>query len=95
MLVAVPISGLPGWIDLRRRLAGVPSVTDVFVNSLTASSAEVEIDYRGDAQQLVRALDRFDLILEPVGFQNDGAVTQPLDPLDSPRPSHVLRLADN
>ncbi len=95
MLVAVPISGLPGWIELRRRLAGVPSVTDVFVNALTASSAEVEIDYRGDAQQLVRALDRFDLTLEPVGFQNDGAVTQPFDPLDSPRPSHVLRLADN
>lgn len=95
MLVAVPISGLPGWIELRRRLAGVPSVTEVFVNALTASSAEVEIGYRGDAQQLVRALDRFDLILEPVGFRNDGPVSRPLDPLGPTSPSHVLRLADN
>lgn len=95
MLVAVPISGLPGWIELRRRLAEVPSVTEVLVNALTAGSAEVEIGYRGDAEQLVRALDRFDLILEPVGFRNDGPVSRSLDPLGPTSPTHVLRLADN
>lgn len=95
MLVAVPISGLSSWIETRRRLAGVPSVSDVFINALTASSAEIEIDYRGDVQQLVRALDRFDLILEPVGVENTGSLGQTVNPDGPALPTHILRLAAN
>lgn len=95
MLVAVPISGLPGWIEVQQRLADVPSVSQVSVNALTASSAEIEIDFRGAVPQLVRALDRFDLILEPVGFGNNAPGDRPLA-LDGPTlPTHILRLAAN
>lgn len=94
ILSAVPISGLASWVEVQRRLRQVPSVSGVHVLALTSDSAEIEIDFRGDAQQLVRALDRFDLILEPSGFDDQaGNLTTVLG--EPTLPTHVLRLAGN
>lgn len=89
---AVLISDLGSWIDIQRRLAGAPNVSAVHILALTASSAEIEIDYRGDQVRLERALLRADLVLEPAGF--DDQVADPnLAPVGSVVPTHVLRRA--
>ena len=94
ILAAVPIAGLASWVEVRRRIARVPSVSEVYIIALTANSAEIEIDFHGDDQQLVRALDRFDLILEPSGF--DDQAPDPRVVFSGPAlPTHILRLAGN
>lgn len=89
---AVPVPDLRSWIEVQRRLARTPNVSAVHVIALTANSAEIEIDYLGDPNRLVRALDRYDLLLEESGFGNpapDGEAVQAGPAL----PTHVLRLA--
>jgi len=91
---AVPISGLKNWIDIRARISRVPAVADIQIIALTAASAEIVINHRGDVARLTRAFERFDLILEGTGLEQV-----------EPRPSgvaqggiralvtHVVRLA--
>ena len=93
---AVPISDLKNWIDIRGRISRVPAVTDIQVVALTAVSAEIVINHRGDVARLTRAFERFDMILESTGLEQIDA-----------RPSagaqaglralvtHVVRLAAN
>lgn len=92
---AVPVPDLNSWIEVQRRLARAPNVSAVHILALTANSAEIEIDYLGDANRLVRALDRVDLLLEGSGF--DLASTTPggseSGTAGPPLPTHVLRLA--
>lgn len=89
---AVPVSGLKSWIEVQRRLARAPNVSAVHVLALTANSAEIEIDYRGNTDRLERALLRADLLLEPSGFggQNEELGLAPVGVI---LPTHVLRLA--
>ncbi len=65
---AVPIADLKNWIDIRARIARVPAVTNIQVIALTAMSAEIVINHRGDEARLTRAFERFDLILEGTGL---------------------------
>jgi hypothetical protein len=65
---AVPITGLKNWIDIRARISRVPAVTNIQVIALTATSAEIVINHRGDEARLTRAFERFDLILEGNGL---------------------------
>ncbi len=88
---AVPLSDIAGWIEVRRRLSGVPAVSQVRLLALTADTAEIEIDYFGDAVRLARALERFDLILEETGLpgQFEPGQTGLVFP---PVPTHIVRL---
>ena len=70
---AVPISDLKNWIDIRGRISGVPAVTDIQVVALTAMSAEIVINHRGDVARLTRAFERFDLILEGTDLEQVNA----------------------
>lgn len=87
---AVAISGLENWVDIRARIASVPAVTKVQVVLLTATTAEVEINYRGDLVRLARSFERFDLVLEksvpePVAGISRAGAAAPL--------THAIRLA--
>ncbi len=92
---AVPITGLKNWVDIRGRISRVPAVANIRVVALTATTAEIAIDHRGDLSRLVRAFERFDLVLEETGLEPGGApaggtfgspgVSLPL--------THVVRLA--
>ena len=93
---AVPIVDLKNWIDIRARIARAPAVTNIEVVALTATSAEIVINYRGDEARLTRAFERFDLILEGTGLGQDIA---PLSGNDQTGlralVTHVVRLAVN
>lgn len=89
---AVLVSDLQSWIEVQRRLVRAPNVSAVHILALTANSAEIEIDYRGDIIRLERALLRSDLLLESSGFGDQN--TEPgLTPTGAVLPTHVLRLA--
>tara|TARA_R110002110_G_scaffold284986_1_gene499137 strand:+ start:114440 stop:115621 length:1182 start_codon:yes stop_codon:yes gene_type:complete len=70
---AVPISDLKNWLDIRGRISRVPAVTDIQIVALTAMSAEIVINHRGDVARLTRAFERFDLILENTGLEQVNA----------------------
>ena len=89
---AVPVPDLKIWIEVQRRLARTPNISAVHVIALTANSAEIEIDYLGDRERLVRALDRYDLLLEESGF-GDPASGPGVAQAGPALPTHVLRLA--
>ncbi len=93
---AVPIVDLKNWIDIRARIARVPAVTNIQVIALTANSAEIVINHRGDEARLIRAFERFDLILE--GNSPGGGAQRPQGSLQTglrALVTHVVRLAVN
>ncbi|MBT5945662.1 MAG: DUF2066 domain-containing protein [Rhodospirillaceae bacterium] len=93
---AVPITSLKNWIDIRARISRVPAVTNIQVIALTATSAEIVINHRGDEARLIRAFERFDLILESTGLGQD--VGRPSGNLQTglrALVTHVVRLAVN
>ena len=93
---AVPIAGLENWIDIRARISRVPAVTNIQVVALTATSAEIVIDHRGDQARLTRAFERFDLILEDTGLEQGDARPATGGPVGlRPLVTHVVRLAVN
>jgi len=63
MQVAVPIGNLNDWVQTKRRLAQVPTVSRVDLMTLTKSAARVELYYRGSADVLGNALAQQDLSL--------------------------------
>jgi hypothetical protein len=93
---AVPIANLKNWIDIRARISRVPAVTNIQVIALTATSAEIVINHRGDEVRLTRAFERFDLILEGAGLgQGVGRPSGNLQTGLRPLVTHVVRLAIN
>lgn len=56
LTVTTTFADVRDWVEVRRRLAGVPLVSRASVVSLTRSAAEVEVHYRGDAERLRTAL---------------------------------------
>ncbi|MEP4887326.1 MAG: DUF2066 domain-containing protein [Alphaproteobacteria bacterium] len=93
---AVSITDLENWIDIRARITRVPAVTDIRIIALTATSAEIVISHRGDEARLVRAFERFDLILEGTdpGQGDAGPSRGPQAGLQA-LVTHVVRLAAN
>ena len=90
---AVPVRDLAHWIEVRRRLGSIPSVSRVRLLALTPDTADIELDFFGEVTQLQRALDRFDFVLEDTGLVPDtqnpalpGAVPSPAVP------AYVIRL---
>jgi hypothetical protein len=63
MQVAVPIASLNDWVQTKRRLAQVPTVSRVELMTLARGSARVELYYRGSPEVLANALAQQDLSL--------------------------------
>jgi hypothetical protein len=59
----VPISGLGDWVEVRDRLAQVPTVRKVDLLSLSRQEARIEITYSGTPDQLKSSLADADLDL--------------------------------
>jgi len=63
-LVAVfPLSGLAGWVDLRRRVSLVTSVEKAELQSLSLNEATVRFTYFGNEDQLALAFAEQDMEL--------------------------------
>jgi len=60
---AVPISSLGDWIQVRDRLASVPTVRKVDLMSLTRQEARIQLRYVGSPDQLRSSLAEVDLDL--------------------------------
>lgn len=75
MTVDVPISSLKQWVDIKKRLGGVPSLKSVRLVSLTKTLAVLDIAFLGDVPQFQRALAEQDLALDLVAG-NKGMLRQ-------------------
>ncbi len=67
LAVRVPVTQLSEWLAIRKKLADVPQVKKVDVNSLGVDGASVMLSYIGTEQQLQAALAQAELVLS-----NDG-----------------------
>jgi hypothetical protein len=63
LTATVPINGLGEWIQVRNRLAGVPTVRRVELLSLSRREARIEITYSGTPDQLKSSLAGANLAL--------------------------------
>ncbi len=61
--VTVPLTGLADWLEVRRRLEGVPSIRDAELRSLSRSEAVVALRFFGDIDQMTLAVAQSDLDL--------------------------------
>ena len=69
LAVTVPIDSYAAWIDIRRRLAGVPILKRADIQTLTTKSAALDLVYVGDETQLMTALNERRLSLATNGDQ--------------------------
>lgn len=63
----VPFTTQNEWVETRRRLARIPTITQTRVVSLARGGAELELRYMGGLEQLRNALAQQDLILSEGG----------------------------
>ncbi len=61
--VSVPIASLRDWVEIRRRLAGIPTVQRAEVRALARTEGELNLVYFGDETQLQQALAQRQLSL--------------------------------
>lgn len=59
--ILVPVSRLSEWLNVKRKMASVPSVKALNVTRLSIREAEVNLTYLGEPEQLRRALAMKDL----------------------------------
>ena len=74
MQVAVPIGNLNDWVQTKRRLAQVPTVSRADLMTLTRDAARVELYYRGSPEVLGNALAQQDLSLTEAPPLDQGAI---------------------
>jgi hypothetical protein len=61
--VSVPITSLRDWVEVRRRLSGIPAVQRAEVRGLARTDGELNLVYFGDELQLQQALAQRQLSL--------------------------------
>ncbi len=61
--VVVPIASLRDWVEIQRRLSGIPSVQRAEVRSLARTEGELNLVFFGDEAQLQQALAQRQLSL--------------------------------
>ena len=61
--VSVPIASLRDWVEVRRRLAGIPVVQRAEVRTLARTEGELNLVFVGDPTQLAQALAQRQLSL--------------------------------
>jgi hypothetical protein len=67
--VTVPIDSYDAWLDIRKRLSGVPTLKRAELRSLSTKSATLDLVYVGDETQLMTALNERRLTLANSGDQ--------------------------
>jgi hypothetical protein len=67
--VTVPIDSYAAWLDIRKRLSGVPTLKRAELHSLSTKSATLDLVYVGDETQLMTALNERRLTLANSGDQ--------------------------
>lgn len=80
----VPLVDLAAWVQIRQRLAAIPGVRSVNVESLARDRASVTIAYAGETERLADAIERAGLVLA----QENGEwlLRRAGDPLAYPQP---------
>ncbi len=68
--VLVPVTRLSEWLDVKRKIASVPSVKALDVSRLSVREAEINLTYLGEPEQLRRALAMKDLDMSYATDQN-------------------------
>ncbi|HEX3863520.1 MAG TPA: DUF2066 domain-containing protein [Stellaceae bacterium] len=63
LTAVLAINGLDDWVHMRERLAGVPTVRKIALDSLSRQEATIEIGYVGSVDQLKTALGAINLDL--------------------------------
>ncbi len=63
LLVRVPIGDLKAWLEVKRRLENVPAVEEATLIYLTTESAQLQLSFFGDVDQLTQSLAQNDLQL--------------------------------
>jgi hypothetical protein len=63
LTVNVPIASLRDWVEIRRRLAGIPTVQRADVRALARTEGQLNLVYYGDEAQLQQALAQRQLSL--------------------------------
>ena len=63
LFVQVPISSLGAWVEVKRRLEKVPAIEKSTLVYLSTESAQLQLTYFGDVDQLTRSLAQNDLQL--------------------------------
>jgi len=61
--VIVPIASLRDWVEVQRRLSGIPSVQRAEVRSLARTEGQLDLVYYGDERQLQQVLAQRQLSL--------------------------------
>ena len=61
--VSVPITSLRDWVEVQRRLSGIPAVQRAEVRALARTEGQLDLVYYGDAGQLQQALAQRQLSL--------------------------------
>jgi len=61
--VSVPITSLHDWVEVRRRLVGIPTVQKASVRALARTEGQLDLVYFGDEMQLQQALAQRQLSL--------------------------------
>jgi len=107
LTVSVPMRDLPGWVAVRSRLSGIPSIQRVELNALDRQRALVTLHYVGAAEQLRLALAQRDLDLsgeDPdlvLQRRSPGAPAEPLqaappaEPPAAPAPTETNGTSEN
>jgi hypothetical protein len=70
----VPIGNLGDWVQVKRRIAQVPTVSRADLMTLTRDAARVELYYRGSPEVLGNALALQDLSLTEAPPLDQGAI---------------------
>ena len=63
LTIKVPLAKLSDWVEVRKRLATVPSVSKAEIVSFTREAATLAVTFPGDGEQLAAALSSRDLAL--------------------------------
>ena len=74
--VVVPVSRLGEWLDIKRKMASIPSVKQLNVARLSVREAEVDLTFLGQQDQLRRALAQKDLDMS-YAIDKDAWVVRP------------------
>jgi hypothetical protein len=74
--VIVPVTRLDQWLDVKRKMASVPSVKELTVARLSVREAEVDLTFLGQPEQLRRALAQKNLDMTYT-FEQDAWVVRP------------------
>ena len=87
LAVAVPLADLPGWVQIRRDLTGLPEVRSLGVESFAQAEARVTIGYQGELERLIGSVERVGLSLTE---ESDGWRLRPAGSLvGQPAPAAV------